>query len=102
VRDADGKGLPSAIVQICDKGGEIAKTLNTDQNGGFDLKGLAPGEYKTFAWEDRGEGVISDSDFRKSFEGKATVVKLAEKSRENIEPTLITKDAMEVEAAKIR
>jgi uncharacterized surface anchored protein len=102
VRDADGKGLPSAIVQICDKSGEVMKTANTDQNGAFDLKGLAPGEYKTFAWEDRGDGVISDPDFRKSFESKATVVKLIEKSHENIEPALISKDAMEVEAAKIR
>ncbi len=102
VRDADGKGLPSAIVQICDKNGEVAKTANTDQNGAFDLKGLAPGEYKTFAWEDRGDGIISDPDFRKSFESKATVVKLLEKSHENIEPTLIAKDAMEVEAGKLR
>ena len=102
VRDADGKPVPSAIVQICDKNGELAKTANTDQNGAFDLKGLAPGEYKTFAWEDRGDGVITDPDLRKSFESKATVVKLAEKSRENIEPLLITKSAMEAEAAKIR
>lgn len=102
VRDADGKAVPSAIVQIYDKSGELAKSANTDQNGAFDVKGLAPGEYKTFAWEDRGDGVISDPDFRKSFESKSTPVKLAEKSRENIEPLLITKDAMEVEAAKIR
>lgn len=102
VRDADGKAVPSAIVQICDKNGEVAKSANTDQNGTFDLKGLAPGEYKTFAWEDRGDGVITDPDFRKAFESKATVVKLSEKSRENIEPLMITKDAMEVEATKIR
>ena len=102
VRDADGKPVPSAIVQICDKSGEVAKSANTDQNGAFDLKGLAPGEYKTFAWEDRGDGVITDPDLRKSFESKATVVKLSEKSRDNVEPLLITKDAMEVEAAKIR
>lgn len=102
VRDADGKAVPSAIVQICDKNGEVAKSANTDQNGTFDLKGLAPGEYKTFAWEDRGDGVITDPDFRKAFESKATVVKLSEKSRENIEPLVITKDAMEVEATKIR
>lgn len=102
VRDADGKAVPSAIVQIYDKSGELAKSATTDQNGAFDVKGLAPGEYKTFAWEDRGDGIISDPDFRKSFESKSTAVKLAEKSRENIEPLLITKDAMEVEAAKIR
>jgi protocatechuate 3,4-dioxygenase beta subunit len=102
VRDADGKPVPSAIVQICDKSGELAKSANTDQNGAFDVKGLAPGEYKTFAWEDRGDGIITDPDLRKVFASKATVVKLSEKSRENVEPLLITKDAMETEAAKIR
>ena len=102
VRDADGKAVPSAIVMICSKDGQVAKQANTDQNGGFDSKGLAPGEYKVFAWEDRGEGVITDPDFRKAFESKATVVKLVEKSRENVEPAMITKAAMDVEAAKIR
>jgi hypothetical protein len=102
VRDGDGKAMASAVVQICDKEGMVAKTANTDQNGAFDAKGLAPGEYKVFAWEDRGEGVITDPDFRKSFESKAAVVKLSEKSRENLEPVMIAKDLMDVEAAKIR
>ncbi len=100
VRDADGKAVPSAVVQICDKSGEVSKTANTDQNGAFDLKGLAPGEYKVFAWEDRGDGIVADPDFRKAFESKATVVKLSEKSHENIEPLMIAKAAMDVEAAK--
>jgi protocatechuate 3,4-dioxygenase beta subunit len=98
VRDADGKPVPGAVVQICDS--QTAKTVNADQNGQFDFKGLAPGDYKAYAWEDRGEGVITDPDFRKAFESKS--VKLSEKSRENIDPLLITKDAMEVQAAKIR
>ncbi len=102
VRDADGKPVPAAVVQFIAKDGEIAKTTTTDQNGAFDEKGLAPGDYQVFAWEDREDGIISDPDFRKSFESKSTAVKLAEKSRENIEPVLITKGAMEVEAAKIR
>lgn len=102
VRDADGKAVPSAVVQICDKSGEVSKTANTDQNGAFDLKGLAPGEYKVFAWEDRGDGIVADPDFRKAFESKATVVKLSEKSHENIEPLMIAKAAMDVEAAKVQ
>ncbi|HVP00180.1 MAG TPA: carboxypeptidase-like regulatory domain-containing protein [Bryobacteraceae bacterium] len=102
VRDADGKAMPSAVVQICDKSGEVAKSANTDQNGAFDLKGLAPGEYKVFAWEDRGDGIIQDPDFRKIFESKATVVKLVEKSHENVEPGMIAKAAMDVEAAKVQ
>ena len=102
VRDADGKAVPSAAVQICDKAGEVAKTANADQNGAFDLKGLAPGEYKVFAWEDRGDGIISDPEFRKAFESKSTEVKLSEGSHGNVEPVMFTKAAMDLEAAKVR
>jgi len=102
VRDSDGKPVPSAVVQICDKSGDVAKSADTDQNGAFDLKGLAPGEYKVFAWEDRGDGIIQDPDFRKIFDGKETVVKLVEKSHENVEPVMVAKPAMDTEAAKVQ
>lgn len=102
VRDADGKVVPSAVVQVCDKDGTIAKSTSTDQNGEFNLRGLAPGEYRVFSWEDRGDGIILDPDFRNSFERKTVAVKLVEKSRENVESVLIDKEAMEAEAKKIR
>jgi len=107
VRDSDGKPVPGAVVQVCDvqtcdKDGVVTPTRAADQNGAFDIKGLAPGEYKVFVWEDDGDGVITDPGFRKSFASQAVVVKLSEKSQESIAPALITKDAMEVEAAKIR
>jgi len=107
VRDGEGKPVPSAVVQICDiqtcdKDGEVAKTRAADQNGAFDIKGLAPGEYKVFAWEDDGDGVTTDPGFRKSFASQAAVVKLTEKSHESVAAAVIAKDAMQVEAAKIR
>jgi hypothetical protein len=80
----------------------VAKTGAADQNAAFDVKGLAPGDYKVFAWEDDGDGVITDPGFRKSFGSQAAVVKLDEKSRESVAAAVITKEAMEVEAAKIR
>lgn len=102
VRDAEGKPVPGALVQICDANQECPKTGNTDQNAAFDFKGLAPGDYKVFAWEDRGEGIITADDFRRRFESKSTPVKLNEKSHETIDAVLITKDAMDAEAAKIQ
>lgn len=102
VHDADAKPVPGAVVQICDAENKSLDMRNADINGVFELKGLAPGVYKVFAWEDRGDGIISDADFRKSFESKAIVVKLSEKSRENIDAALIPKDAMDAEAVKIQ
>jgi protocatechuate 3,4-dioxygenase beta subunit len=102
VRDAEGKPVPGAAVQICDKDAAIVKSGNADQNGAFDLKGLAPGEYKVFAWADDGECVICDPAFREKFDRNAPVVNLGENSHESIDATVITKDAMEAEAPKIR
>jgi len=102
VRDGDGKAVAGAIVQIVDKDGPSDKTANSDQNGSFDLKGLAPGEYQVFAWQDRGEETISDPDFRKSFDGSSLSIRVAEKSRENVDLSLITKDAMDAAAAKLQ
>jgi hypothetical protein len=102
VRDGDGKAVAGAIVQIVDKDGPSDKTANSDQNGSFDLKGLAPGEYQVFAWQDRGEEIISDPDFRKSFDGSSLSIRVAEKSRENVDLSLITKDAMDAAAAKLQ
>jgi hypothetical protein len=102
VRNADGQTIASARVQVCDKDKKVAGAATTDQNGSFHITDLAPGEYQVFAWESTGEGVITDPDFRKTFDSQAPVIKLSEKSHENVEAKVIGLAAMEVELAKIR
>ena len=65
VRDADGKPVPGAVVQLSNP--TMTQTVNADQHGVFDMKGFAPGEYKAYAWEDRADGAIDDAGFRKAF-----------------------------------
>jgi hypothetical protein len=77
------------------------ETAFTDQNGAFHMGGLAPGEYRVFAWQGDGDGIIGDPEFRKRFETKSVKVTLAEKSHESVAVKLITKEAMDAEAAKI-
>jgi uncharacterized surface anchored protein len=102
VRNADGQPVASARVQVCDKDKKMAGAATTDQNGSFHITKLAPGEYQVFAWESTGEGVITDPDFRKAFDSQASIIKLSEKSHENVDAKLIGLAAMEVELAKIR
>ncbi len=61
VRDADGAAVPGVRVQISGKDTTVAKAVTTDQSGSFHLTGLAPGEYKAFAWEDTMDGIISNT-----------------------------------------
>ena len=42
----------------------------TDQDGKFDLRGIAPGYYAVFSWEEVEEGAWEDSEFLKPFDAK--------------------------------
>jgi protocatechuate 3,4-dioxygenase beta subunit len=61
------------------------KTANTDQNGHFTIKGVRPGEYKIYAWEDLEPGAPEDPDFVKPHESAAEAVSVKESSHETVQ-----------------
>jgi len=54
----------------------LYKQATTDQFGHFDLRGIAPGDYKLFSWEEVEDGAWEDPDFLKPFEEKGEKVSL--------------------------
>ncbi|MGB8519882.1 MAG: carboxypeptidase-like regulatory domain-containing protein, partial [Candidatus Tumulicola sp.] len=48
----------------------LYKQALTDQNGRFDLRGIAPGDYAVFSWDEVEEGAWEDPEFIKPFEDK--------------------------------
>jgi protocatechuate 3,4-dioxygenase beta subunit len=58
---------------------------STDQHGHFTIRGLAPGSYTLYAWQDLDDGVYRDPDFLKSQEPNGTVLKVEEGSHQQIE-----------------
>ena len=69
------------------------KTTITDQTGSFTLKGLPPGAYNAFAWEDIEPGAFVDSDFVKTFESSAESVSVVESGQLSLTLTLIPADS---------
>ena len=76
---ANKDGLPAAgvwVVAVPDEPRRttlrLFKSQTTDQYGNFDLHGLAPGEYKLFAWEGVENNAWEDEDFLKLFEPQGT------------------------------
>jgi hypothetical protein len=65
------------------------KTTDTDQNGHFIIKGVAPGEYKLYAWEDIEAGAHQDPDFMKPHESDGQAVSIKEGAHENVQLKLI-------------
>jgi hypothetical protein len=57
----------------------------TDQHGHFTIRGLAPGSYTLYAWQDLEDGVWHDADFLKSQEANGTALKVEEGSRQQME-----------------
>jgi hypothetical protein len=49
----------------------LYKHQTTDQYGHFDLRGIVPGDYTLFSWDEVEEGAWEDPDFLKPFEEKS-------------------------------
>jgi protocatechuate 3,4-dioxygenase beta subunit len=83
VSDADG--LPAAGVWVVlvpeakhREQYRLYKTQTTDQYGHFDLRGIPPGEYKLFSWDEVEMGAWEDPEFLKPFEEKGERIALQE------------------------
>lgn len=77
-------------------------TANTDQNGGFKISGLAPGDYYIAAWDDLPEqGLDQNPDFLARFAGDQNAVKLPESGHTSVDLKPIPRDRIVAEAAKL-
>jgi hypothetical protein len=70
----------------------IFKITNTDAQGHFTIKGIAPGDYKLFAWEQSEEADYQDAEFFKPYESQGEAVTIRESSHENVQLKLIETD----------
>lgn len=67
----------------------LYKSATTDQYGRFVLRGIAPGEYKLFSWDEVERGAWQDADFLQPFEDRGQRVRLDLGAREMVELRLI-------------
>jgi hypothetical protein len=75
VSGQDGLPAPGVWVVLVPDAAHVShrplyKHQTTDQYGHFDLRGIAPGDYRLFSWDEVEEGAWEDPDFLKPFEEK--------------------------------
>jgi protocatechuate 3,4-dioxygenase beta subunit len=67
----------------------LFKTAFSDQNGNFSLRGVAPGDYSVFAWEDVENGAWENEEYLKDFENRAMHVTVLPGTASNVSVRLI-------------
>jgi hypothetical protein len=64
---------------------DMHKTTLTDASGKFQIRGLPPGIYKIFAWEEADKDAIMDLDFVLEYEEKGTHLEIHDGETQKIE-----------------
>jgi len=78
------------------------RQTRTDASGKFRFRGIPPGEYRVLAWEEVDNEQLGDPEFRAHLDSNGAVVKLIEGARETADVIVIPREAIELEAAKVR
>jgi len=100
VMDADGLPLAGVwIVLVPDvsqrENYQKYNTESTDQYGHFDLRGIAPGDYKLFSWVEVEADAWQDPEFLKQFEEKGQEITLQDGDHKTVKVTAIETKAPE-------
>jgi protocatechuate 3,4-dioxygenase beta subunit len=100
VTDADG--LPAAgvrVVLVPDASHRtqyrLYKSQTTDQYGHYEMRGIAPGDYTLFSWEEAESGAWEDPEFLKPFEEKGEKITLQDNDQKTVNLTAIHNDSPE-------
>jgi hypothetical protein len=68
---------------------DMYKTTSTDGAGKFEIRGLPPGDYKIFSWEDVDKASIVDQDFIRLYESAGKVLHIDEGDKPTVDLTVI-------------
>ena len=104
VADSKQAAVSSAALVLAPEGPRrdqrtFFKMANTDPQGHFTIKGIAPGDYKLFAWEQSEDPDYQDPEFIKPYENQGESVTIRESSHESVQLKLIEMDTKAGKAA---
>jgi protocatechuate 3,4-dioxygenase beta subunit len=91
--DAERRGVPAAETVLVPLGRtdrvDLYRSASSDESGRFSIRGVPPGEYRVFAWEDVEPFGYFDPDFLRRFEQRGQTVRIGERERVDLEVRLI-------------
>ncbi len=63
---------------------QLYKSVTTDQNGHYVLRGIAPGDYEVFSWEDVELKAWEDLEFLRGFENRSEKVSVEQSEQKTV------------------
>jgi hypothetical protein len=87
--DAAVVGLLPAVESARGFRMDMYKTTSTDAAGRFEIRGLPPGDYKLFSWEDADKAAIIDHDFIRLYENSGKTLRIDEGQSPAVDLTVI-------------
>jgi hypothetical protein len=94
VRDVTHQPSAGVVVVAVPDGGnrgraDLYRHVLTDTSGHFALRGLAPGDYSFYAWDDLERGAWENVEFLRAFEGRGQFVRMREGMNESLDLDLL-------------
>jgi len=93
VRDANGDKLADAVVALVPDAplrfaGPLYRSVISDVNGNFELRGIAPGSYRLFAWTELEGAAYRNAEFMKEFDDRGKPISIEKAARVSIDVTV--------------
>jgi hypothetical protein len=97
VQTADGKPSEGTEITVAPSDeysgrSDLLKRVTTDAAGNFQIKDVAPGDYRVYAWEIDLDQSPRSAEFRKLFEGRRAVVSVGPNAKASVQLNVITTD----------
>ena len=89
VGDATFTGAQVVLIPDDPARTDLYKVASADQYGRFSLRGIAPGNYRVFAWEDAPSGAYRDPRFVGRYEDWGEQIRVEQADQLQVQPRLI-------------
>jgi len=106
VQNENGEPAAQVMISVVPQGEHEGRQdlyfqLESDENGKFEYRDLAPGDYKVFAWESIDMEMLLSQEFQKAFESRGAAVSISPGGSASVQVKMIPAADIEAEKNKL-
>jgi hypothetical protein len=106
VQNENGEPAAQAMISLVPQGEhqgrqDLLYQLTSDENGKFEYRDVAPGDYKVFSWESNDQEMLLSAEFQKAFESRGAAVSISPGASASVQVKMISASDVEAEKNKL-